>query len=713
MERPELPLSALDAIFKPRSIAVIGATRRRGSIGREILANLLDMEFNGKVFPVNPNEEVLHSIKCYPKVTSIPDRVDLAIIVVPSAQVVDVVRECGTKGVKGLVVITAGFKEVGPRGAELEQKLIELVHEYGMRMIGPNCMGVINTDPEVSMDATFASVQPLRGRIGFMSQSGALGEAILAHARRLRLGFSMFASMGNKTDVSGNDLMRYWEADPNTDLILLYLESVGNPRRFTQVARQISRKKPILAVKSGRTAAGARAVSSHTGAMLLSGDAATEALFEQCGVLRVSTIEELFDLALAFSTQSAPQGRRVAILTNAGGPGILATDACVGLGLQIAELAPLTKAALRACVLPEASVENPVDVLPAGGPETYRSALAALLDDPGVDSVLAIHVMPIMINAEAVAHSITEISRGRGKPVLGVFMGSQERLLAVSEVLHHRVPMYAFPESAVKALAALTRYHELREQPAGQVRDFPREKERAAAVVAQAQAEGREWLSQEESLRVLDAYGIPVAKARVTSSAEQAVAAAREIGFPVVLKIEATGLVHKSDVGGVVKDVPDEGTLRARYAELETRGRALRDAGVFRGILVQQFLDEGRETILGVAQDPSFGPLVMFGLGGVLAEAIQDVAFKVHPITNLDAEEMIGQVRGHRLLDEFRGQPAVDRPFLAEVLQRLSLLAGDLDQIIEMDVNPFLAAPPGKPSCALDARIRIAITVVS
>ena len=708
MERPELPLSALDAIFKPRSIAVIGATRRRGSIGREILANLLGSEFNGKVFPVNPKEEVLHSIKCYPKVTAIPDHVDLAVIVVPATQVVDVAIECGVKGVKGLVVITAGFREVGPRGTDMEHKLLEVVRKYGMRMIGPNCMGVINTHPEFSMNATFASVPPLPGKIGFMSQSGALGEAILAHARRLRLGFSMFASMGNKADVSGNDLLRYWEDDPDTQLILLYLESLGNPRRFTQIARQISRKKPILAVKSGRTAAGARAVSSHTGAMLLSGDAATEALFEQCGVLRVSTIEELFDLALAFSTQTAPHGRRVAILTNAGGPGILATDACVALGLQIAEFSPETKAKLRSHLLPESSVENPVDLLPAGGPDEYRFALETILQDPRVDSVLVIHVMPIMINAEEVAHRITETSRGCGKPVLGVFMGSQERLLAVSEVFHHRVPMYTFPESAAKALAALTRYSELRDQPAGAFAEFPREKERAAEIFAKAQSEGRDWLSQEESLAVLEAYGIPTARAELAGSLDEAIAAARRIGFPVVLKIEASGLVHKSDIGGVARNVPDEPMLRARYAELEARGRALGDGSRFRGILVQQLVSGGRETILGVAQDPSFGPLVMFGLGGVLAEAMQDVVFKVHPLTDLDAEEMVRQVRGQKLLDGFRGEPPVDRRFLAEAITRLSMLVGDFDQIAEMDVNPFLARPEGERSCALDARIRIA-----
>ncbi|HET9299138.1 MAG TPA: CoA-binding protein, partial [Candidatus Polarisedimenticolaceae bacterium] len=436
------PRHELDAIFRPRSVAVIGASRQKNTIGREILRNLVEFEFHGAVYPVNKNADTVASMKCYPSVLDVPGEVDLAVVTVPRDRVLEVVDQCGRKGVRGLVLITAGFKEVGAEGARLEVELRRRLKRHGMRMVGPNCMGVINTEPEVRLNATFAASLPPRGNVGFVSQSGALGEAILADAAHSGLGVAMFASMGNKTDTSGNDLLEYWEDNPDVQTILLYLESFGNPRKFTQIARRITRKKPIVVVKAGRTAAGARAASSHTGSMVEL-DVAAESLLEQCGVLRVSSMEELFVQAAALANQPLPAGPRVAIVTNAGGPGILCTDACIGQGLEMAELSPRTRRALARALPPEASTRNPVDMIASADADRYRAALDLVRKDPGVDGIVAIFVSPIMIDAYEVAGAIAAAADG-SKPVLCVFMGKQRSAEGVEELRRHHVPVYRF-----------------------------------------------------------------------------------------------------------------------------------------------------------------------------------------------------------------------------------------------------------------------------
>jgi acetyltransferase len=693
----------LDAIFRPRSIAVVGASRRRGSIGHEILHNLVEHDFQGVVFPVHPSAPVIHSIKAYPTVLDIPDPVDLAVIVVPYRHVLQVVDECGRKGVRGLVVITAGFREVGGEGIAREEALLELVRRYDMQLVGPNCMGVINTEPGISMNATFAPTFPPPGPIGFMSQSGALGVTILDHARELGLGISMFVSVGNKADVSGNKLIDYWGRDPGTRMIVMYNESFGDPRRFTQLARRVTKEKPILAVKAGRTRTGALAASSHTGA-LAGMDVAVDALFEQCGVIRATTLEELFDFAMAFSNQPVPRGDRVAIITNAGGPGILTADACESLGLEIVPLTEETRARLRAEVPEEASVQNPVDLIASADAAIYRVALDIVLQDPNVDSAIAIFVPPVQVDTAAVAAGIAEIvARHEGKTVLGCLMGKKGVQMGATELKRHSIPAFMFPESAARALAAMCRYRRWRERPLGDVVEFEVDRERAAAALASARGDGREHLSLGEVEDVLGAYGIPLAESRFAATADAAVQAAEELGWPVALKVESAAVVHKSDVGGVRLGLEDAGDVRAAFAAIE----ASVGTGRMEGVRIQRMIQGGRETVIGMTNDRLFGPLVMFGLGGIHVEVLKDVTFRIAPVSQIDAAEMVRSLRGDALLAGVRGEPPVAFAALEEAILRLSQLVLDLPEIVEMDVNPFLAFPEREKCLAVDARIRL------
>ncbi|MDX1624070.1 MAG: acetate--CoA ligase family protein [Gemmatimonadota bacterium] len=691
----------LDAIFRPRSIAVIGASRHRGSVGHEILHNLITHEFQGPLFPVHPSAEVVHSIKAYPSILDVPDPVELAVVVVPYRHVLQVVEECGEKGVKGLIVITAGFREVGGEGIAREEALLEVVRRYDMQLVGPNCMGVLNTDPEVALNATFAPTFPPRGPIGFLSQSGALGVTILDHAGELGLGISMFVSMGNKADVSGNKLIEYWGDDPSVQLILMYNESFGNPRRFTTLARSVTKRKPILAVKAGRTRTGARAATSHTGA-LAGLDVAFDALFEQCGVIRATTLEELFDFAMAFANQPIPDGDRVAIITNAGGPGILTADACESLELEIAELADVTRDRLLAEVPEEASVENPVDLIATADAETYRAALDIVLDDPGVDSAIAIFVPPTRVETREVAAGIASVvERHPGKTLLGCIMGKKGVQTGVTELKRHDIPAFMFPESAARALAAMGRYRRGRERPVGEVASFDVDREAAAAAIESARADGRDRLSGEEVARVLEAYGIPLAESRRVEDPDAAVAVAEEIGWPVVLKVESDEIVHKSDVGGVRLDLETGAELREAWEAIVAEVGAER----MEAMRVQRMVKGGRETVIGMTSDELFGPLVMFGLGGIYVEVLRDVAFRIAPVSDVDAEEMIRSIHGAPLLSGVRGEEPVSFARIRETIQRVSQLVVEFPEIEEMDLNPFLAFADPDACVAVDARI--------
>ena len=704
----------LDAILHPRSIAVVGASRRPQTIGREILHNLIDFGFTGPIYPVNPHLQAVHSIRAYPSLRAIPDPVDLAIIVVPQSLVDGIVDDAAAKGVRGLVVITAGYRETGTVGAKAEEVLKEKVRRAGIRMVGPNCMGVINTDPEVRMNGTFAATTPIAGSAGFMSQSGALGEMILAHAEQIGLGIAYFVSMGNKTDVSGNDLLEAWEDDPRVNVILMYLESFGNPARFAEITRRVTRKKPILAVKSGRSAAGARAAFSHTGA-LAGAEVAVDSLMEQCGVLRMGTMSEMFTLATALAHQPLPRGNRVAILTNAGGPAIMATDACDMRGLEVAELPAATQEALRGVLAPEASVKNPVDMIASADGPRYAAALEILKREESVDGLIVLFVSPITINAVEVARAIIAAAQGARLPILTCFMGKEQGRQGVDELRRAGVPVYLFPEEAALAMAGLLRYRHIRERHAGTAPAFEVDRARAQAALDGAAAAGRAVLTLEETAELLGAYGLPVAPSRVAGTPAEAIEAASALGYPVVVKGLAEGLVHKTDRGAVKVDLRngDEVAAACRSIAQSLGGPAGAASGRPSGsgpaavrFQVQPMVRGGHETILGVFHDPQFGPLLMFGLGGIFVEVMKDVAFRVLPVTDVEARDMVRGIRGHPILAGTRGGPKADEDFLVEAVLRLGQLAIECREVEQVDVNPLIVGPDRARSFVVDARIR-------
>ncbi len=695
----------LDSLLRPKSIAVVGASRRAGSIGNGMLRHLVESGFTGPVYPVNPTADSVNSVPAYPSIKALPAVPDLAVIIVPKDLVIGVVRECVETGVKGLVVITAGFREVGGEGVELERELLALVRENGLRMVGPNCMGVMNTSPAVSMNATFAPVMPPNGRIAFMSQSGAMGMTILDYAMEYGIGISQFVSMGNKADVSGNDLIEYWQDDDEVGVILMYIEGFGNPRHFTTLARRVTRRKPVLAVKAGRSEAGAKAASSHTGA-LAQVDIATDALFAQCGVLRADTVETLFDAAVAFSKAPLPQGPRVAILTNAGGPGIIIADACEGFGLDVAALSEETQSELRDHLPAEASVANPVDMIASATPGQVERAMRIIVADPGIDSVIASYV-PLGLEAPVIAAAIKRGAEGCGKPVLAVLMSKRGLPQGMAELQDSPIPAYRFPESAARALGEMWRYKQWLDRPAAEVRHFDVDAGRVHELVTAAIRDGREGLSVSEAFEVLECYGIPTAPFRIATQEDEVVGAAVEMGYPIVLKAVSQDIVHKTEAGAVKLDLRDEDSLRKAWREISAALESESDEARQAGVLVQRMWTGGRETILGMTMEPQFGPIVMFGLGGVYVEVLQDVSFRVQPVSTVDASEMIRSLRGYRILEGVRGEKGVDLEQLAEVIGRVSQLVGDQPEIREMDINPFLAFPQGQASVAVDARFRI------
>ena len=700
-------MSTLDPVLKPRSIAVIGASRTPSTIGHQIVANLVRYGFTGAVYPVNPKAATIHSMRAYRSVREIPDPVDLAVITVPKEAVLQVAEESGAAGVKALVVISAGFREVGGEGLERERQLLEVVRRYGMRMIGPNCMGVLNTDPAFSCNATFAPSMPPFGPTGFVSQSGALGLSVLDYAQEYGIGIAQFVSVGNKADVSGNDLLLHWEHDPAIRVILMYVESFGNPRRFLEIASRISRSKPIIAVKSGRSKVGARAASSHTGALAAS-DSAVDALMAQAGVIRAASVEELFDLAMAFSIRTLPVSRRTAVVTNSGGPGILAADALEASGMELAELSAETVEKLKPLFPSEASIRNPLDMIASATPAGYRAALGALLDDPNVDSALAIFVPPLGITQADVAEAIAAAATTRpAKPVFAVLMGRAGLPQGKAELHEFGIPAYIFPESAARSLSTVCRYREWRDRSRGAEQSLTGDLEMVSRIIAGARARNVRKLSELETLQVFEAFGIPCARAGLARSPDEADQLARAIGLPVVLKIVSPDIIHKTEVGGVRIGLDTAHAVRAAYAEITANVHRLAPGSRIDGMLVQQMLQSGRELIAGVIRDPAFGPLVMFGLGGILVEVLRDVVFRVVPIDRTDARDMLKGIRGGPMLDAVRGAPPADRAALENILLRLSRLAEDFPDIEEIDINPLLATSEG--AVAADGRILLTL----
>ncbi|MGH8015198.1 MAG: acetate--CoA ligase family protein [Candidatus Zixiibacteriota bacterium] len=695
----------LDAIFRPNSVAVIGASTRKGTIGRETLHNILMAEFHGKVFPVNPKAPVIHSIKAYSTVLDVPDSVDLAIIIVPKEFVRDVVIQCGEKGVKGVVVISAGFSEVGPEGKKRELEVLKEIRRFGMRMIGPNCFGAVNTDPEISLNATFGKTFPKRGRIAFITQSGAMGEAIMNHAKELNIGFSIVASIGNKADISSNDILDYVRNDPDTDLILLYLENFGNPRNFTRIAGELSRTKPIVAVKSGRTSLGAKAASSHTGS--LGGlDVGVEALFEQTGVMRVETVQELFDVAAALSNQPLPKGNRVVVITNAGGPGILATDALVKNGMEMPPLAPATVKKLKESLSAEASYSNPMDMVAGAGAKEFKFTLDALKKDKNYDSIIPIFVPPVTINQMEVAENIYESVKDCDKTVLACFMGVGEGSKAIEFLRNQNIPVYMYPEPIARTLETIHRYHLWLEKPKGKIQKFRVDSTRVEQIIEKAKKSKLDAIVGNDAIQILEAYGIPAAGYEFADSVDAAVATAQKIGYPVVMKINTPVVLHKTEAGGVMVDLRTDKEIRDGFKTLQMRIGNIKGKEKF-SVAIQKMIQGGVETVIGMTTDPQFGPLIMFGLGGIFVEVMKDVSFRISPLTTQTAKEMVRSLKSYPLLTGFRGAKPVDLATIEDTLLRVSQLVKDFDSISELDINPFIADASKNKCKAVDARFII------
>jgi acetate---CoA ligase (ADP-forming) len=700
-----LRTDGLSALLAPRTVAVIGASPRHGSMGHSVFSNLIEFGFTGRAYPVHPTAASVRSVRAYPTVADIPEAVDTAILVIPRDRVLDAVEACGAAGVRGLITITAGFREVGGDGVRLEQQLVERVRHFGMRMVGPNCMGIVNADPAVAMNGTFAPVMPPFGHAAFVSQSGALGLSVLDYAREFGIGISQFVSIGNSPDVSTTDLLEQWEHDEAVRVVLMYVETFGDPRRFLQVASRVTKQKPVIVVKSGRSQAGARAASSHTGA-LAANDAAVDAMLTQAGVLRAASIEELFDMAMAFSVASRPRSRRTAVLTNAGGPGILAADALETEGLDLVELSPATIEALRPLFPPEASIRNPLDMIASATPAGYKAALTAFLADPNIDAVVPIFIPPFGVRAEDVAEAIVSAAKTcPEKPMLAVLMGREGLPEGRAELNAHGIPAYIFPESAARALNVLNRQREWEARAAAQAAPRAVDRDAAAAIIASAAAERRDQLTQQECMALLQAYGVPVAEVRLATSAQELEAAGEQVGYPLVMKLASPDITHKTDVGGVRVGITGADELRAEYDAMLARVREAAPDARVDGVVLQRLVSGGRETIVGVSRDPRFGALLMFGLGGVFVEALRDVVFRVAPVDAVQAHDMIRGIRGVRVLRGIRGAAPSDETALADALCRIGQLADDFPAITELDINPLLALTSGV--VAVDARVRL------
>jgi acetate---CoA ligase (ADP-forming) len=697
-------VAAVRSFLEPRSVAVIGASRRRGTIGGEIVHNLLVGGFSGAVYAVNDKADVVQSLPAYRSVADIPGGVEMAVVALPAERVVDIARECAAAGVRALLVVSAGFAETGGEGAARQRELLEVCRRAGIRIVGPNCLGVLNTSPDVRLNATFAPPAAVPGAVGFMSQSGGLGVAIIEAASRLRVGLSSFVSVGNKSDLSGNDFLQYWEQDPHTKLALLYLESFGNPRKFARIARRMSATKPILAVKSGWSAAGARATSSHTGAILSASDVTVDALFDQAGVIRTDTMHELFDVAALLSAQRVPLGDRVVIVTNGGGPGILCADACQASGAEIAGLPGEVRAQLAEFLPAGAAVGNPIDMIATASAADYRRTLQTLVDADACDAIITIFVPALVTTAAEVATAVRDFARANPSvTTASVFMVSSGIPAELSSD-NARVPGYEFPEDAARAVTLAVRHARWRARDVGSVPRFDGLRSvEGAAIVSKELARDQEWLSPESVAQLFDCYGLPLIATRVVKDAEQAVAVAHELGSPVALKAIAPGLMHKTDAGGVRLGLVGADAVRAAADEIEhTAARAGHELD---GLVVQPMAPAGVELIVGVVHDHSFGPVLACGAGGTSAELVSDVAVRITPVTDVQAREMVRSLRTFPLLDGYRGAPRCDLTAIDEVLLRVSAMVEAHPEIVELDCNPLIAGPDGV--LIVDARVRV------
>ncbi|MBU4483593.1 MAG: acetate--CoA ligase [Actinomycetia bacterium] len=697
---------SLRNFFCPSSVAVIGASREEEKVGHIILDNIINSGYKGKLFPVNPKADEIHGIKCYPSVLNVPGDIDLAIIVIPAQFVLQVLEECSKKNTKWSIIISAGFKETGIEGAKRERQLIEKAKDYGIRILGPNCLGIIDT--ECPINATFSPNMPPMGKIGFISQSGALGTAILDWAKTNKIGFSKFVSLGNKADISENDLFDDWENEKDTEVITAYLEGVKYGREFIRISSKVSKKKPIIVIKSGNTDAGARAVSSHTGT--LAGSAkAYEAAFKQAGIIRANTIRDLFNYAKAFSYQPLPKGKKVAIITNAGGPGIMATDECEKSDILLASLKKETIDGLKEFLPEAANFYNPIDILGDALADRYKKTLEVVIKDNNVNAIVMLLTPQAMTQPLKTARAIVEVMENSGKSitVLTSFMGGSEVEKAVKFLAEKNIPNFDIPEEAIDTLKVMMEHTDWKSRRSFPIEDFNVDKGRVKKIFYQCQSEGRLELGEMEAREILEAYDIRMPKAELACDIDEAKEIAGRIGYPLVLKIVSPNILHKTDVGGVKIGIDNEKELEENYDEILFHvKRYMPDANI-RGILVQEFIKDKKETIIGMSEDPQFGPMIMFGLGGIYIEALKDVSFRIAPLSRQVAREMVEEIKTIKLLKGIRGEDPSDIDSIIEIILRASQLVTDFPEIIEMDINPLFVKKQGEGSIAGDVRIRI------
>lgn len=695
---------SLDPIFSPKSIAVVGASRREEAVGHAVFKNILTSGYTGILYPVNPSARSIMGVKCYASILEIPDPVDLAILVVPAAVTVPTFKECIKKKIKGAIIISAGFKETGKEGALLEQELKKLSFKHNIPFIGPNCLGILNSDPAISLNASFARTMSKRGNIAFISQSGALGTAVLDYAKGANIGFSKFISTGNKAAVTELELLEYLSRDTLTDVILIYLEDLSNARNVINLARNITGEKeflkPILAIKSGRTAQGAKAASSHTGSLAGSDELYT-AIFAQAGILRVDSIDQLFDYAKAFGSGELPKGNRIAIVTNAGGPGIMATDACVKYGLEMTQVSEKTKSELRKVLPAAASVANPIDILGDAKHDRYEAALKLTLRDKNVDGVIVILTPQAMTDIEEIAVTIGKIAKKSSKPILACFMGIVDVSAGVTILEKWKVPHYRFPESAARTFAAMSRYTAWVKRPRTKYKKFKVDHKKAKSILRNKKGK----LQDLETFQLLKAYGFPVLPIELCKNPAQVAKAAQKMGYPVVIKISSPDILHKVDVGGVRVGLNSKQAVEKASKEMLTTVQKRMPNAKIQGIMIQKMAKKGREVILGLKRDPQFGPILMFGLGGTYVEVMKDVTFRIAPIRELGTFNMIRSIKSYKILEGVRGEKPADMKKIAECIARLSQLAVECPEIEELDINPLLAYEQGKSCAVLDARI--------
>jgi len=693
----------LDALFKPHSIAIIGASQKELSIGNVILKNLLHYGYTGDIYPINPKITELRGLQVYPTIFEVPGDIDLAHVIIPAALVPQTIEDCGKRGIKAVIINSAGFSEMGEEGMALQNEFLSVAKKYGIRIFGPNCQGIINTDPQLRAYCDFTFTFPKPGNISIVALSGGVGAFIMQSLFDLDIGMRLYASNGNACDVSIPDVIRYYGYDDDTKAIILYTEGLSNPREFMEVARAVTKKKPILAMKSGRTEEGAKAAASHTGS-LAGVDISTELIFEKTGILAFNNEEDLCQVAMAFATQPFPKGNRVGIITNTGGPAVIATDELVSAGLRLPALTEKAKTILRETLLPEASIGNPIDVVATGGGKHFRSALDVLMDEDEIDSIYINFVTAPFTDTNDVARNIVEVSRQRRKPIVCNFMTnmSLERFRETAMILKEGgVPCYSFPTTAAKALGALYRYSKTRARIIGDAKNFQDvDKKKAEVILSRAEKEGNEYLSADRVYEILASYGIPVASWWLANDIDEAVNAAQSIGYPVVLKAEAPSIIHKSDMGGVTINLKNETELTAA-AEKMSANFGIKDLK----FLVQKFLPGGKELIAGVSTKPGLGHLIMFGLGGIYVEVLKDVVFKIAPVTELEAKEMLSSIKASKLLDGVRGKKGINKEMAVDIIQRVSQLVTDFPQIREMDMNPIIALH--NKVFVVDARIKI------